>query len=396
MIKRILLIISIIWVSFSTYRPMTKKTIDFGDNVCHYTSYDSAISNYIEYVKPCPEGQYCYPTESSGSISYNSNLYDVRTCEITPEKRKSFGATCETDFECDSLFECSNQQCVLRSSRTYRIRDSLSGLEVYYCASNKYPISRSDSIFCGDIPSGTQESNYAGKYMVTLKISNVDNIFYAGGKPYQVPGKLYFKDIATYTDYYIDSIDYSDIGTVDDGNFVASELACKSGFALYFFGNGKLTKPSGVTGNANMYLYCVTFEEYISSNKVVYSISGGTPKVYNTAIIGNDGTITGTFSFSDNLKTKLEMFKNYREKLDHNKCRDEFDYSEPYTCKNDELRKWWYFYHYPNEYLLYKDEKLVMSYLVKEKFTEYATDLKESSGFLALKYIFYLLILLSL
>lgn len=378
---------------------MTKKTMDFGDNVCHYTSYDSAYSNYIEYVKPCPEGQYCYQTESTGSMTYSSNKYDVRTCELTPEKRKSFGATCETDFECDSLFECSNQQCVLRSTSTYTITDSLSSLAVYYCASNKYPIYDPQSIYhsisCIDMPSNTQESNYAGKYMVTLKISNVDTIYYAGGKPYQVPGKLYLKE-ATNNDYKIDSIDYSDIGTVDDGNFVSNKLACKSGFALYFFGNGKLTKPSGVTGNAKMFLYCVTFEEYISSNKVVYSISGGTPKVYNTAIISNDGIISGTFSFSANLKTKLEMFKNYREKLDHSKCRDEFDYSEPYTCKNDELRKWWYFYHYPDEYLLYKDEKLVMSYLVKEKFTEYATDLKESSGFLALKYIFYLLILLSL
>ena len=379
---------------------MTKKTMDFGDNVCHYTSYDSAISNYIEYVKPCPEGQYCYPTESVGSISYNSpKLYDVHTCEITPEKRKAFGATCETDFECDSDFECSNQQCVLKSTSTYTITDSLSHLNIYYCASSKYPISisTSSSINCIDMPSNTQESNYAGKYRVTIKISGTDHTFYAGGKPYQVPGKLNLKKDETTKDYNIDSIDYSDIGTVEDGNFVQNALACKSGFALYFFGNGQLTKPSDVTGNAYMYLYCVTFEEYISSNKVLYSISGGAQKVYNTDIISGKGIIRGSsLSFSSNLKTKLEMFKNYREKLDHNKCRDEFDYSEPYTCKNDELRKWWYFYHYPNEYLLYKDEKLVMSYLVKEKFTEYATDLKESSGFLALKYIFYLLILLSL
>ena len=380
---------------------MTKKTMDFGDNVCHYTSYDSANTRFIEYVKPCPEGQYCYRTETSETLSYSS-YYDIRTCEITSEKRKAFGATCETDFECDYQFECSNQQCVIRSTSTYTVTDSLSELQVYYCPSSKYPISTSTtpptSIYCNSMPSNTQESNYAGKYFVTIKIDGVDRTFYAGGKPYQVPGKLYFKEDETDGDYYIDSIDYSDIGTVEDGNFVASELACKSGFALYFFGNGKLTKTSGVTGDANMYLYCVTFEEYISSYKVVYSISGGTPKVYNTDIISREGTIaTGSsLRFSSNLKTKLEMFKNYREKLDHIKCRDEFDYSEPYTCKNDELRKWWYFYHYPNEYLLYKDEKLVMSYLVKEKFTEYATDLKESSGFLALKYIFYLLILLSL
>ena len=97
---------------------------------------------------------------------------------------------------------------------------------------------------------------------------------------------------------------------MEDGNFVSNKLACKSGFALYFFGNGQLTKPRGVTGNANMYLYCVTLEEYISSNKVFYSISGGIPKVYNKDIINRGGTATGAcLSFSPNFKTKFEMFK---------------------------------------------------------------------------------------
>ena len=235
-------------------------------------------------------------------------------------------------------------------------------------------------------------------------VTSTSTTYIAGGKPYQVPGLLHFKEItATNTDYEVDSVDYSDIGTVEDGHFVQNPLACKSGFALYFFGNDKLTKTTGI---ANMYPYCVTIKEFISSNEVFYSISGGEEKVYNQGQISlNGGTIKfGIFSqFSPYLLTKLEMFKNYKEKLDIEKCREEYDYSEPFTCKNNEVRKWWYFYHNPEEYLLYKDEQMVMDYLVQQTFHEYASDsanvsasASESSGFLAFKYLLCLLILLSL
>lgn len=415
--KQILIFVLLISVILSTYRPMTKRTIDFGENICHYKEYGSGSSqlNNIEYVKPCPQGKFCYDAESS-SIHGNSN-YDLHTCEIYAPSRKVYGASCETNFECNLdydvpsggtssyIFECSsNKICALKSTSTYtstyKVKDSLSDLKIYHCPSNKYPLSTSASgITCTDLPTGVQESNFSGKYMFT--ISSTSTSYYAGGKPYQVPGLLHFKDLTnSIVDYIIDNIDYSDIGTVEDGNFVSNPLACKSGFALYFFGNGKLTKTTGIASptRANMYLYCVTLKEYISPLEVVYSISGGDEKVYNLAQISeNEGPTLDLTNliFKQNLLTKLEMFKNYREKLDVEKCRGEYEqyYSEPFTCKNNELRKWWYFYHYPDEYLLYKDEPLVMDYLVQQAFPEYAS---ESGGFLAFKYIIYLFILLIL
>lgn len=397
--KQILIFVSLISVILSTYRPMTKRTIDFGENVCHYKEYDSSsgITSYIQYVKPCPQGKLCYTAESSN--------YELHTCETFAQSRKVIGASCETNFECNSdvgtvpkyLFECSTEKkCILKSATdssnyrdTYTVEDSLSHFKIYHCPSNKYPFSTSSSISCSSLTGGVSESSFSGKYKFTVSSTP----YYAGGKPYQVPGLLHFKEItADNPDYIIDTIDYSDIGTVEDGHFVYNSLACKSGYALYFFGNGKLTKTSGI---ANMYLYCVTIKDYISSHEVVYSISGGDEKVYDQAQIAPNEGSGNILSFTQTLLTKLEMFKNYREKLDIEKCREEYenDYSEPFTCKNNELRKWWYFYHNPDKYLLYKDEQMVMDYLVQQEFREYAS---ESSGFLAFKYIIYLLILLSL
>ena len=93
------------------------------------------------------------------------------------------------------------------------------------------------------------------------------------------------------------------------------------------------------------------------------------------------------------------MFKNYRDKLNGilTQCKNDYDYTEPYTCKNDELRKWFYFYNNPDKYMLYKDEKEIIDYLLQQNYRDYySTGSTGSSGFIAFKYFFYLLILLSL
>ena len=308
---------------------MTKSTIDFGENVCYYIEYDSGsdTNSYFEYVKPCPQGKFCYPVESSMSNDgnmFNVNIgHNLHTCETLAQSRKVYGAACDTNFECslgydsyhslEYIFECSNNICTFKSTddytSTYKVKDSLSNGIIFHCPSNKYPLLAlsnlmTTDISCISLPSGVQESSFSGKYMFT--VTSTSTTYIAGGKPYQVPGLLHFKEItATNTDYEVDSIDYSDIGTVEDGHFVQNPLACKSGFALYFFGNGKLTKTTGIE---NMYPYCVTIKEFISSNEVVYSISGGEEKVYNQGQISlNGGTIkNGIFSqFSPYLLTKL-------------------------------------------------------------------------------------------
>lgn len=47
------------------------------------------------------------------------------------------------------------------------------------------------------------------------------------------------------------------------------------------------------------------------------------------------------------------MFENYMGNLNIEQYKQDYAYSEPFTCKNDEVRKWLYFYNNPNDYLLY-------------------------------------------
>ena len=352
---------------------MTKKTIDFGKNICYYIDYDDGGSSSIEYVRPCPKDQYCYHAENSD--------YELHTCEPILKGRKTLGESCDTDFECESALECSSKKCSFKSHNPYTVYDSASSEFVSHCISNQiatynslnpsYPV-------CIDVPSGTSKSDYDGKFYVSK--NNVNK--YLVIQPYQVPGQIHFKTKQTGLPYEIDYIDLADIGSQVLGTFVYDERACETGFALKFYADGSLVEPAD---DNTMYLRCAKLVEFLSNNQVVYSIQEGTEKLYNSQN-----------SFSSNLVTKLDMFTNYKSKLNVGQCKTDYAYSEPFTCKNDEVRKWWYFYNNPDDYLLYKDEKLVVSYLVKEEYPEYATDLTENAGFLALKYLFYLLILLSL
>ena len=76
----------------------------------------------------------------------------------------------------------------------------------------------------------------------------------------------------------------------------------------------------------------------------------------------------------------------------YTECEDKKTYEEPFTCRNDELRKWWYFYAHPDEYILYKDKKEIKNYLLQTHYRSYALDL--GTGFLNINYIMFLLIIL--
>lgn len=390
MIKYILLFASIISVSLPTYRPMSMRTIDFGENICKYREYDyysssgSPGSSYIDYVKPCQEGKRCYGTESSN--------YMLHTCENSPKRRKTIDESCQTDFECEQSLECSSENKCIVNSR-YKVSDSSSGLSLYYCSSGKLPIySSSNDFWQGTAPSCTQTTDFPTGTDYTNKFYVSNNAGkYAGLQPFKVPGKINFKTKQANSDYEVDSIELADIGSLAAGTPVYDERACESGFALYFYGNGALTKPEVASGiDPKMFLYCANLKEVLSGY-YVYTLTDTNEKIYNTEKV--DDEYSHSLSYNPNIETKLEMFKNYinalKPKLES--CKSDYDYSEPYTCKNNEIRKWWYFYNKPEEYMLYKDHKLVVDYLVQDKYSEYAS---ESCGFLALKYTLYLIILL--
>ena len=389
MIKLILLFTSILSLSLSTYRPMSSRTIDFGDNICYYKEYNYYYSSnsFIEYVKPCPEGKYCESTEGS-------NNYQLHSCETLPKYRNTLNADCSTDFECDTGLKCSGSKCVINV--IYKVSDSITG-SVYYCEdTNKLPLRKilpspsETSMSCISPPGSTQKSTFENKYYVTLEDGTA---YLIGLEPYKVPGIINLKQNSGTKDYDINYIESSYIGKVEVGQFVQDERACESGIALYFYGNGELTEPSDITtATVNMYKRCVNLKEVLSDDMIVYSLSDGKEKIYNK----NELPSGYNLDFSFKSLTKLEMFKNYKEKLHSilEQCINDYDYTEPYTCKNNELRKWWYFYSKPEEYMLYKDHKQVIDYLVQDKYYDYYQD--ESNGLRALKYMFYLLILLSL
>jgi len=385
MYKNIILFISVISVSLSTYRPMSKKTIDFGSNVCHYREYDSSSSSsQIEYVKPCQEGKYCYQTESSN--------YQLYTCETRPNNKKKIGESCTTDFECaDSSLECTQNTCQIKEDSAYVLYTTTNNVCVAHCKSTQIPFIKSGVPSCENPPASTSKTDFNKFY---VKKNDVE--YKVCGEPYQVPGKINFKTRVS-GDYEVDTIDFADIGSLPVGTPVYDEKACETGFALYFYGDGTLIKQ---TGYSNMYLHCANLKEILSNDEVVYSLSDGTEKIYYTSRVSNSYPNTYTLSFTKYKdEVKLEMFKNYRDKLNGilTQCKSDYDYTEPYTCKNDELRKWFYFYNNPDKYMLYKDEKEIIDYLLQQNYGDYySTGSTGSSGFIAFKYFFYLLILLSL
>ena len=390
--KYIFLFSSLLSFSLLTYRPMLKRTIDFGDNVCYYVEFDSGSqgNSYIEYVRPCQEGKHCYNTENSE--------YYLHTCETIPKYRKTIDESCSTDFECDDNLNClTGNKCGIKDYNQYKVEDSVSGLNIFYCNTEKISIYSSNPDFsdpssaptasCQDVDTNNVKTDY-DKFYVTKNSVNK----YVGIAPYRVPGQISFKTKVEGADYDIESIDFADIGSLSVGTPVYDERACETGFALYFYGDGSLVKPNGAT---EMYLFCANFKEVLNG-KILYSLADGTEKVYNQGKITLTKYSTSkTLSLSQQLiETKLEMFKNYKNNLNLEECKNNYDYTEPYTCKNNELRKWWYFYYHPDEYMLYKDQNEVINYLVQEKFPEYVG--VAAGGFIAFKYILYLLILLSL
>ena len=103
-----------------------------------------------------------------------------------------------------------------------------------------------------------------------------------------------------------------------------------------------------------------------------------------------------------NLMTKLELFKKFLDKKTSiGECTYDKKYlNEPFTCGNDELRELWGYYNAPEYYLLYRNEPAIVEHLIQgfypdynPKYTESQT---ESSGFLGIKFISLLILLLSL
>ena len=234
--------------------------------------------------------------------------------------------------------------------------------------------------------------------------------------------------------YEAEEIKTAYVGTVNDGDFVFDEKACKSGYALYFYGDGNLNAP--YTGSSfyyrnYMYKRCVTLqdiEESSSNNcKIKYSIGESKDiKTYDVNKLNRKMTITNeeqNYFFDQignsisnyhdyidnnneleklcqsNIKTKLEIFKKYIEVFTEDfqsKCTKSERISDSYleTCGDNKLRKWSYLYANPSQYKIYYDEDKdedgneIINFLVQQAYPSY-----QSSGFLNIHYFICLLLL---
>ena len=89
--------------------------------------------------------------------------------------------------------------------------------------------------------------------------------------------------------YEAEEIKTAYVGAVNDGNFVFDENACKSCYALYFYGDGNLNEPYTSYNYRNyMYKRCVTLQDIDESSsnncKNKYSIGeSGDIKTYDVS-----------------------------------------------------------------------------------------------------------------
>ena len=407
MFKYIFILFNIFSYIHPFYLPF-KKNKKYPDDTCSYIA-----ENNIIYVKDCDEGKYCnYRVDESFSI-----------CESIPTEIKLIlengEEKCDSDFQCETGLECINQKCVNDCSSGFTSVRTKSG---YTCVDRD----QVNLYYKKDFSWHQSNSHNHGGY--------IDNnaVFYDNSPEiFKVRGKITMHETKDNDGkiFEPEKIEYTDIGTVEDGNFVYDEKACASGFALYFYGDGSLTKPYKYNQYNIMYKKCVTLEEIEQMDngecKIKYKEGeGGNAFNYNVDMLNGKETCKGRLDSSDSYyspalnsichsrildsdisslcetdKIKLKMFKNYIAALtnDKKKCPESELFNDIETCRDNTLRKWSYFYENPDYYILYYDEEnedkgnTVVNYLLQKTFPSY-----QFSEFLNIKYIIGLLFLLYL
>ena len=312
------------------YRPMSKRSIDFGDDVCYYED----ISNDFKlmYVKGCPSGKSCQQVET------DTEQYKIHTCQtFYSDLKRNPGENCDEGlYECKLDATCSSGRCSGSSGSPdtcTTIKETPSGT----CFTEQTEIAEIGNKCFIEDTSGNQK-NYI--HYTTSKQCKKLNIREKEGTTGQ---------------YYIQSKELVDYYSIEDGDYVEydreSNKFCQSGFSLFFFGNGKLNPT-----DTAMFKRCVTFLAIESSTTnyiIKYKIKNGEEHIYDTS------HLTGTFQTNQNdelanLLAKLEILNYMKEEYKTN------------GENSNGLIKWEYLYRNPKDYLLYKDQVDVLDYLVQK------------------------------
>ena len=351
------------------YAPMSKKTFEFDvEDICLYQNSDS---DYI-YVEPCEKGYSCNPIINAlGSSSFPI----LHICQEYSKAGISFGSHCSEDDDCEDNLNCMNQICTVNENdEAFHINNN------YYCSEELIPILDSGHYYC----------KKREDYQMTNLCFNYDKDTSTTTEAWpdynKIPGNIVLDDEDN--GYQKLKVSADSIGSVKDGDFVENELACKSGFALNFYADNTLETPTSPV--YPIYKKCVQFSGFelkgpycnikYTLNKVNYN--------YDVNKVSND-LITNDFAdknaFCDSfkyIKTKLELFKQYVNKANElaEECKKKKYYDEPYTCKNDELRRLMYFYNHVEQYLIYKNEEEVMEFLLQKEYPDYGVKFSKTDN----------------
>lgn len=375
------LLITTVTVNVLNYRPMTKRTVNFGDDVCYYKDLATDFP-YYAYVKPCEEGKKCIELGTAYSD------FDIRFCqEYNFEVYDNEGATCETKDHFPGL-DCTGYSCD-SNSKCY---DD--------CPSNKVSYTDNDgSDKCADNPGYCYETEFesaTGELKSPKSYTSYDSNKHCIKIDLEETKKPSSK-------YQIKKKWYSSIASIEDGNYIlkttgtlgkpseANHLYCKSGYALYFYGDGKLKNPNNDANFGDrepMYLRCVTILGKDSNNIIKYKIGeNGDEKYYNPEELSSSYPLYGNDKY---LMLRLGFFKNYKERLDKVGCSDTGD------CEDNDLIKWKFFYDNPEYYYLYQNEPQVLEYLLQDYNPKYKAKYTSPNGssLLNIKYLTLLSLLL--
>lgn len=384
--KYFLIIISLISTSLGGYLPL-KKENGFDDKVCAY-QYSS-----VSYVKTCKDkGKYCKYIDDQTSL-----------CENVPTQiaLKTLDEDCTSKYECEKGLNCFGK-CTKASSASISTKCDNTNQEPHYtrigwiCKTPSiadYCYYKDNNVYINGVDIEPDYSKVCGE--ITFEEQSLGSL-----------GTLY--GIMTVKSAYI--------GTVPDGKFVLNVKACKSGYALPFYPNSSSDKDpsSDQTRLNNKYLKCVSLNEIdyksykncilkydkdklYDASKILYNkIESGSVGLSGSIIYDSVNFQTSNEDeFCDKmLITKLEMFSKYIEAFTEEKqanCAKKENYNEPYTCNDNELRKWFYYYNNPEHYILYykEDGNDVANYLIQQYYPLY-----ESSKFIYIKFFINLLFLL--
>lgn len=355
-------------INSTVYMPMTKRTINFGDDVCHYK--DISHSSDIEYVKPCEEGKIC----SEQLIASNYGIYTCQPYEVENYDNKE--DACEVDISCTYEYSCMSGKCNVNSCPAGQVRDP-----------------SATSFTCINEPTNCEEYTYSP---------------YAQTKAY-TPGinkeciEIELQSDTNNKNYEYVKVKFNSIASIEDGKFIKDDdnnniLYCKNGYALYFYGNQKLKNPKSGDIDAStekMFLRCVTVLGRDQNGIIKYKIGEGSVMYYDYRDLPYNPARSQQYQLINNnkyLMTRLEIFDKYKKRLESiSDCKE-------LNCDDDELNKWYYFYFNPQEYILYQNEPQIMEYLIQSFYSKYKakhTSPNESSR-INIKYLALLSLLLLL